>query len=75
MGEKLPRGHKTTDHLRVLKTSNPSFGTLAPGDRPNRAEHSFQPQRRYAAMAWADKGAKGAKDMVHLEVLDRKSVV
>ena len=47
---KMRRGHKSADHLEVLRQSDPTYGTLAPAlTRPGRAEHPYEPTRRFHA--------------------------
>ena len=65
--EKLPRGFKSIAHLEVLRTSDPTYGSLAPSDRPSRAELTYEPLRRYGALH--ERLPRGAKSAGHLEVL------
>jgi len=65
--EKLPRGFKSVAHLEVLRTSDPTYGSLAPSDRPNRSELTYEPLRRFGALH--ERLPRGAKSACHLEVL------
>ena len=66
--KKMARGYKSTEHLAILRTSSPLYSSLAPDlTRPNRAEHSFDPLKRFAAVG--DKVSRGFKSLEHEEVL------
>jgi len=66
----LPRGAKTTEHLALLRISDPTFSSLAPdATRPSKAENSFEPVKRFAAMAWVAREPRGSKSVEHLEIL------
>ena len=69
IGEKtMARGYKSTEHLAILRTSSPLYSSLAPDlTRPNRAEHSFDPLKRFATVG--DKAPRGFKSTEHVEVL------
>ena len=65
---RVPRGVKSTEHLEILRTSNPDYSSLAPdATRPNHTEHSYEPLKRFAAMSV--KLPRGFKSTEHLEVL------
>eukprot|EP00967_Tisochrysis_lutea_P155925 scaffold313111_cov36-Tisochrysis_lutea.AAC.1 len=67
---KSPRGSKSLEHLRVLRQSDPCYGTLMPRlDRPSLHEISYDPLLRFSAMVKTYKQARGAKTMEHLRVL------
>merc|ERR1719305_239746 len=64
------RGAKSVEHLEVLRQSDPCYGSLAPSqDRASVHEVSYDPLKRYVAMAPLLRGARGAKSVEHLEVL------
>ena len=66
--KKMARGYKSTEHLAILRTSSPLYSSLAPDlTRPNRAEYSFDPLKRFAAVG--DKAPRGFKSTEHVEVL------
>jgi len=69
--EKLPRGFKSVAHLEVLRTSDPTYGSLAPSDRPNRAELTYEPLRRFRLLARSsgERLPRGFKSVAHLEIL------
>ena len=69
IGEKtMARGYKSTEHLAILRTSSPLYSSLAPDlTRPNRAEYSYDPLKRFAAVG--DKVPRGFKSLEHVEVL------
>ena len=69
IGDKVPRGYKSTEHLEILRTSDPCYGTLAPALRGSRAEYSFDPRKRFAALAWTSREPRGSKTAAHLAVL------
>ena len=69
LGDKVPRGAKSTEHLEILRTSDPCYGTLAPALRGSRAEYSFDPRKRFAALAWTSREPRGSKTAAHLAVL------
>jgi len=69
---RAPRGQKTTEHLAVLRASDPCLSTLAPRQtlaRPH--ELSYEPMERWAAMskAGALRVPRGYKTSEHLEIL------
>ena len=67
---KAPKGPKTIEHLEILRTSDPSLGSLAPRrDRPGRHEVSYDCLDRYIALAPMLKTPRGWKSVEHLEVL------
>ena len=67
---KTPKGSKSTEHLEILRQSNPCYGSLAPRkDRPNRAEYTYDPLDRYAALARSLRTPKGTTSREHKEVL------
>ena len=52
---KAPRGAKTSEHLRNLRASCPSFGSLGPAqERVGKHELTYDPVKRYALMVKAD---------------------
>ena len=69
-GLKLPRGHKSAEHLEVLRVSDPSYGSLMPSkERAGPHELTYDPVRRYNALAKVLKPYRGAKTSEHLEIL------
>jgi hypothetical protein len=65
-----PRGAKSTEHLKILRQSDPCYGSLAPSrDRPSRHEHTTDPLARYNAMAKTMQQLRGAKSTEHLKIL------
>ena len=67
---KPKRGTKTTEHLYNLRKSDPCYGSLTPSkERPNIAEYTYDPVRRFAALAHTFKPPKGYKSVEELEAL------
>jgi len=65
-----PRGHKSEEHIEILRTSNPCYGSLAPSrDRPSKHEESYDPLTRWNAVAKNLRVPRGAKSAEHLEIL------
>jgi len=65
-----PRGTKSTEHLAILRTSDPAFGSLAPRkERPNATELSYEPLARYTALAKQLRSPRGTKSVAHLREL------
>ena len=67
--KKMARGFKSLEHAEVLRTSNPTYGTLAPSLRGSRVEYSFDPRKRFAALAWTAREPRGSKTAAHLAIL------
>jgi len=67
---RVPRGAKTTEHLAVLRASDPCLSSLAPRKSlPSVHELSYEPMERWAAMAGFLRVPRGAKTTEHLETL------
>jgi len=67
---KTPRGAKTTEHLEILRLSCPCLGSLAPQrERPAHHELSYDPARRYSALARTLREPRGSKPFEHLRNL------
>jgi hypothetical protein len=67
---KEPRGSKSVEHLEILRTSNPDYGSLVPSlDRPSKQEVSYDPLKRYVALAPSLRVPRGSKSVEHLEIL------
>ena len=67
---KTPKGAKTIEHLEILRTSDPSLGSLAPRrDRPGRHEVTYDCLDRYIALARSLRTPKGTTSREHKEVL------
>ena len=65
-----PRGAKSVEHLKVLRQSDPCYGSLAPAKvRTAKTEFSYEPQTRFNALAKSLKAPRGAKTTEHLEIL------
>eukprot|EP00316_Scyphosphaera_apsteinii_P006313 CAMPEP_0119299252 /NCGR_PEP_ID=MMETSP1333-20130426/1359_1 /TAXON_ID=418940 /ORGANISM="Scyphosphaera apsteinii, Strain RCC1455" /LENGTH=84 /DNA_ID=CAMNT_0007300625 /DNA_START=12 /DNA_END=263 /DNA_ORIENTATION=+ len=65
-----PRGAKSTEHMEVLRQSDPCFGSLLPSrTRASVHELSYEPMARYNAMAKLLRQPRGAKSTEHMEVL------
>ena len=72
--ERRQRGAKPEEHLEVLRTSNPCYGSLLPlngvRERVGKHELPYDPTRRYAILrSMINRAPRGAKSDVHLEVL------
>jgi len=64
------KGAKSVEHLELLRTSNPDYGSLAPRtDRPNGAEVSYDPLTRFNVLGNVEREPRGAKSAAHLEIL------
>jgi len=67
---KLPRGHKSVEHLEHLRVSNPSFNSLLPlRERPGQHELPYDPAKRYVALAKTLRTPRGSKPYEHLRNL------
>jgi len=65
-----PRGAKSVEHLEVLRTSNPCYGSLLPAEeRTGKHELPYRPERRYIALAALQREPRGAKTFAHLKNL------
>jgi hypothetical protein len=71
MGPRLPRGAKPTEHLEVLRISNPSYGSLRPTERVHKHEQPYDPVLRFAALAKTLREPRGTKSLTHLANLRR----
>ena len=68
--DRVPRGAKSVEHLKVLRQSNPCYGSLAPkADRPSLHEVSYDPLTRWNVLAKSLAEPRGAKSLSHMEVL------
>jgi len=67
---KVPRGHKSVDHLEHLRTSNPCYNSLLPArERPGQHELPYDPAKRYVALAKTLRTPRGSKPFEHLRNL------
>jgi len=67
---RVPRGAKSVEHLRILRTSKPTYGSLTPSlTQPSARELSYDPCARYAALAKQLRVPRGAKSVEHLRIL------
>jgi len=67
---RTPRGAKSVEHLRILRTSKPTYDTLTPSrTQPSAHELPYEPLARYRALAPQLRTPRGAKSVEHLEVL------